>query len=109
LLIKFINGGIIVAMDRGDQRVVFPLVQPMKKIAQKFIITNGFPKSRELRSKTLHLGEVLISSHGEFLGVIELLTQMLSLGTRRCFEHARDTGPGCSCSVHVQNMRQNFG
>jgi hypothetical protein len=109
LLIKSINGGIIIAIDRGYQRVVFSLVQPMKKIAQKFIISNGFPKSRELRSKTLHLGEVLISGHGEFLGVIEHLTQMLGLGTRRCFEHASDTGPSCSCGVHVQNVRQNFG
>jgi hypothetical protein len=80
----------------------------MQQIAEKFIIFNRFPKSRQFRCKTPHLGVILVRCQGEFLSVIEFASQVLCLSAGGSFEHSSNGSPGLGSGGDVKQMGKDL-
>jgi hypothetical protein len=61
---EFIERCVSLAIDVRDERIVVILVKSTKEISNQLIVIKGLANSCQFGGKSLHLGEVIIGTHG---------------------------------------------
>jgi hypothetical protein len=107
LVIQVIKSSVSIAIDISSN-IIVGCTKSIDYVTHHLIFINRFSRSSQLRSKTLHLGEV--SSRGEivFLGTGECTPQLIELGPRAPTEHSCENCPQAGRGVYTDNMSYDF-
>jgi hypothetical protein len=93
---------------RAAKKNIVRSIKSIHDIILEFIIINSLPCSGQLRRKTFHLGDILLSCHVQFLGVNEGTSNVgnprLGLGG----EKLMDSTPNFSSMNHTIDMREDI-